>query len=180
VDIFLTGGSGFAGQYIIAHLVADGHKIRALARSPQAARRVTQAGARPVHGDLADLVASDSGPGDRPVVAWLTELDGCEAVVHAAARMEFWGSDAGFERDNLRPSVALFTAAASAGVKRFVLISAAAVSTGRRGGPAVVDEATPADPSVVAYGRVKLATDPAPTQRAASEQLADRPPGARP
>src|SRR5690606_10167492 len=90
-----------------------------------------------------------------------TSLDGADAVVHAAARMAFWGPDAGFERDNHWPTVALFRAAADAGVGRFVLISAAAVSTDGRGGPAVVDETTPTGRPLIAYGRVKLATEQA-------------------
>src|SRR5690606_41403593 len=52
-------------------------------------------------------------------------------------------------------------AAADAGVGRFVLISAAAVATAGRGGPAVVDETTPTGRPLIAYGRVKLATEQA-------------------
>ncbi|MCX2730604.1 NAD(P)-dependent oxidoreductase [Saccharopolyspora sp. NFXS83] len=163
MDMFLTGGSGFVGQHIITRLCADGHTVRALARSPEAARRVEQAGATPVLGDLADLRGPDQHSGDMPTgrrtPAWLAVLDRCEAVIHSAARMEFWGPDAGFERDNHWPTVSLFTAAASAGVKRFVLISAAAVSTDRRRKPAVVAEATPTGRPIIAYGRVKLATE---------------------
>ncbi|PRY00045.1 NAD-dependent epimerase/dehydratase family protein [Allonocardiopsis opalescens] len=161
MDIFLTGGSGFAGQHMITRLVADGHTVRALARSPEAARKVEQAGAAPVLGDLTDLRGPEGGgtPTGAPAPAWPAVLDRCEAVVHSAARMEFWGPDAGFERDNHRPTVALFAAAAAAGVKRFVLISAAAVSTDRRSEPAVVDEATPTGRPLIAYGRVKLATE---------------------
>ncbi|MDT0441603.1 NAD-dependent epimerase/dehydratase family protein [Streptomyces johnsoniae] len=165
MDIFLTGGSGFVGQHLITRSVADGHTVWALARSPEAAQRVEQAGATPVLGDLADLRGPDHHSGDtpagtpRPAPAWLAVLDRCEAVIHSAARMEFWGPDAGFERDNHWPTVSLFTAAASAGVKRFVLISAAAVSTDRRGKPAVVAEATPTGRPIIAYGRVKLATE---------------------
>jgi len=115
-----------------------------------------------VHGDLADLARPDPGAaGPTRPATWLTALDGCDAVLHSAARMEFWGPDAGFERDNLRPSVALFNAAAAAGVKRFVLISAAAVSTDGRRGPAIVDEATPARRPITAYGRVKLSAEQA-------------------
>lgn len=159
MDIFLTGGSGFVGQHIITRLLAEGHTVRALARSAEAARRVERAGASAVRGDLADLRRPEDG-GPRPRTAgWLSGLDGCDAVVHAAARMAFWGSDAGFERDNHWPTVALFRAAAAAGVGRFTLISAAAVSTDRYGEPAVVSETTPTGRPLIAYGRVKLATE---------------------
>jgi nucleoside-diphosphate-sugar epimerase len=156
VDVFLTGGSGFLGQHIISRLIADGHTVRALARSPQAAQRVTRAGARPVRGDLTDLVDPDPA-----TTTWLSELRGSDAVIHAAAYMEFWGPDAEFERANHRPTMALHTAAAAADVKRFVLISAALVSTDGRREPEVVDETTRTGRSILAYGRVKLATEQA-------------------
>lgn len=160
MDIFLTGGSGFVGQHLITRLLAEGHTVRALARSAEAARRVEAVGATAVRGDLADLRrTADGGPVSPP--AWLTSLSGADAVVHAAARMAFWGPDAGFERDNHWPTIALFRAAADAGVGRFVLVSAAAVSTDGRGGPAVVDETTPTGRPLIAYGRVKLATEQA-------------------
>ncbi|WP_433701177.1 NAD-dependent epimerase/dehydratase family protein [Nocardiopsis sp. CA-288880] len=165
MDIFLTGGSGFVGQHTITRLIADGHAVWALARSPEAAQRVERAGATPVPGDLADLRGPDHRSGGaptgtpRPAPDWLAVLDRCGAVIHSAARMEFWGPDAGFERDNHRPTVALFSAAASAGVERFVLISAAAVSTDRRRTPEVVSEETPTGRPIIAYGRVKLATE---------------------
>ncbi len=163
MDVFLTGGSGFVGQHIIGRLLADGHTVWALARSPEAARRVERAGATPVLGDLDDLCGPEDQPGGSPArasrPAWLAVLDRCAAVIHAAARMEFWGPDAGFERDNHRPAVSLFNVAAAAGVERFVLISAAAVSTDRRLEPALVDETTPTGRPIIAYGRVKLGTE---------------------
>src|ERR1700722_19213804 len=98
MDIFLTGGSGFAGQHVITRLVADGHTVCALARSPEAAQRVANAGATPVLGDLADLRgpehSGDTPTGTpQPAPIWLSVLDRCEAVIHSAARMEFWGPD---------------------------------------------------------------------------------------
>jgi nucleoside-diphosphate-sugar epimerase len=97
--------------------------------------------------------------GDAPP-EWTSVLTGCDAVIHSAARMEFWGPDAGFRRDNFVPTVALHEAAAAAGVGRFVLISAASVSTGSQRA-AVVDENTDNGRANNAYSRVKLATEQA-------------------
>lgn len=149
--IFLTGGSGFVGQHLIRQLRAEGHTVLALARSNSSARTVTDAGAEPVRGDLAEL------PGRNPAV-WLDRLRDVEAVVHAAARMEFWGPDQGFRTDNHEPTVALHAAAAQAGVSRFVLISAAGVSIGSQRAT-VVDENTDNGTPNIAYSRVKLATE---------------------
>lgn len=153
MDIFLTGGSGSAGGVIIRRLVADGHTVHALARSASAAEAVAAAGARPVPGDLADAVRAGAG-----APAWLKELQAADVVVHAAAFMEFWGPDDLFVERNLRPTRALYEAAVAAGVKRFVLLSAASVSTGTEH-PSVVDETSDTGRPNIAYSRVKLRTE---------------------
>ena len=33
MDVFVTGGSGFLGQHLLRRLAADGHRVRALART---------------------------------------------------------------------------------------------------------------------------------------------------
>lgn len=152
MKVFVTGGSGFVGQHVLRRLTADGHVVLALARSDRAAQLVTAAGGEAVIGDLTDLMPSGAPP------AWTAALTGCDAVIHGAARMEFWGPDEGFRRDNLVPTVALHQAAAAAGVGRFVLISAASVSSGSQRA-AVVDENTDNGRPNTAYSRVKLATE---------------------
>ncbi len=71
--------------------------------------------------------------------------------------MKFWGDHAGFRADNHDPTVALHTAAAEAGVSRFVLISVSGVSIGTRRA-AVVDENTGTGTPAIAYCRVEPAT----------------------
>ena len=151
MHIFLTGGSGFVGNRLVRRLVADGHHVTALARSEASAQRVRAAGAEPVRGDLAELPTTDGGP-------WPTHLSDVEVVVHTAAHMEFWGPDALFERLNHAPTLALHQASVAAHVRRFVLVSAASVSTGTQRRP-VVDETTPEGRPNIAYSRVKLATE---------------------
>ncbi|WP_200863087.1 NAD-dependent epimerase/dehydratase family protein [Amycolatopsis orientalis] len=154
IKIFVTGGSGFVGRHLVRRLAGQGHTVLALARSDRAAELASAAGGDVVKGDLADLTPGSTPPG------WTSVLSGSDAVVHAAARMEFWGNDASFRRDNLFPSVALHEAAAAAGVGRFVVISAASVSTGSQRA-AVVDERTDNGRPNIAYSRVKLATEQA-------------------
>lgn len=149
--VFVTGGSGFVGQHVLRRLVDEGHQISALARNERSAALVQAAGADPVHGDLADLTDGRSA-------AWTTALRDVDAVVHGAAYMEFWGRDDVFRRTNFEPTVALHGAAADAGVKRFVLVSAASVATGSQRA-AVVDEGTDEGRPNIAYSRVKLATE---------------------
>lgn len=152
MQLFVTGGSGFVGRHLIRRLIGAGHEVRALARTDSAADLVGRAGAQPVLGDLSELVGSDPPP------EWTSALRGVDAVVHGAAYMAFWGPDDVFRRANLEPSVALHQVAASSGVTRFVLISAASVASGTQRA-AVVDERTDEGRPNIAYSRIKLATE---------------------
>ncbi|CAN3130653.1 NAD-dependent epimerase/dehydratase family protein [Mycobacterium sp. smrl_JER01] len=152
MKIFVTGGSGFVGQHVIRRLVGAGHEVRALARTDRAADLVSLAGAQPVLGDLAELVTSGPPP------QWTSALHGADAVVHGAAYMAFWGPDDVFRRANLAPSVALHQVAVSAGVSRFVAISAASVASGTQRAP-IVDERTDEGRPNIAYSRIKLETE---------------------
>lgn len=85
MKIFVTGGSGFVGQHLVRRLSGEGHAVLALARSANAAGLIRAAPGEAVLGDLADLTPGGAAP------RWTSVLNGCDAVIHAAARMEFWG-----------------------------------------------------------------------------------------
>ncbi|MBZ4421777.1 NAD-dependent epimerase/dehydratase family protein [Myxococcus sp. RHSTA-1-4] len=112
---FVTGGSGFVGRNLIAALKAQGHSVRALARSPSAVKAVAEAGAEPFEGDLSD--ADRLKPG----------MEGCDTVFHSAANVKAWGPRAEFYAANVRGTEHVLEAARSAGVKRLVHISTEAV-----------------------------------------------------
>jgi nucleoside-diphosphate-sugar epimerase len=146
---FVTGGSGFIGQRLIDRLHAEGHDVRALARSPSAAERVRAHGAEPVDGDLADLAAMRSG------------AQGCELAFHAAATLGDWGTPEEFERGNVEGTNNALMACAEAGVRRFVHVGTeAALLAGR---PLVnVDETAPLRPdSPALYSATKARAEQA-------------------
>lgn len=66
MNIFLTGGTGLVGSSVLRALLADGHAVRALARSDSSAETVKAAGADVVRGDLADadLLAGEATRAD--------------------------------------------------------------------------------------------------------------------
>jgi nucleoside-diphosphate-sugar epimerase len=130
---FVTGGSGFIGGRLIERLCADGHAVRALARSPAAAERVRALGAEPVEGELADTEAMRAG------------ADGCELAFHAAATLGDWGAPEEFERGNVEGTSNVLRACEKAGVRRLVHVSTEAVLLA--GEPLVdVDESAPLRP----------------------------------
>ena len=53
--VFVTGGTGHSGSYIISELVAAGHEVTGLARSDKAASAVSALGATVRRGDIEDL-----------------------------------------------------------------------------------------------------------------------------
>lgn len=107
MKIFVTGGSGFIGGHLIEAL-AKKHVVRALARSDASAAKVVGYGAFAVRADLDTLGASD--------------LEGCEAVVHCAARAEEWGTREEFWTANVDGTKRVLAAAQNAKVRRFVHI----------------------------------------------------------
>jgi nucleoside-diphosphate-sugar epimerase len=131
--VFVTGGSGFIGGRLIERLRADGHEVRALARSSSAAERIRSHGGEPVDGELADEAAMRAG------------AEGAELAFHAAATLGDWGRRADFERGNVQGTHNVLRACAEAGVRRFVHVGTeAALMAGQ---PLVnVDETAPLRP----------------------------------
>lgn len=75
MNVFLTGATGVIGRSTVARLVAAGHDVRAVARSPQKADALRAAGAEPVTVDLFDADAVKAA------------VDGSEAVMHLATNV---------------------------------------------------------------------------------------------
>ena len=105
---FVTGGSGFIGGKLVRRLVGDGWRVRALARSDAAARKVSEAGAEPVRGDLDDAESMRAG------------AEGADVTFHAAAHLGEWGTREEFERANVQGTRNAVEASKAAGVRRFV------------------------------------------------------------
>jgi dihydroflavonol-4-reductase len=120
--VLVTGGTGFLGRALVERLVADGERVRALARSEAAARAVEALGAEPVRGDVLDVEALASA------------MRGCELVFHAAGANAFCLRDPSplFEV-NVEGSRAVVRAAARTGIRRVVYTSSAATLGEARG-----------------------------------------------
>lgn len=116
--VLVTGATGFVGRAVVDRLVQDGTPVTASVRRDP----TTRIGIREVRvGDLG--LATD----------WTAALDGCDAVVHCAARVHVMSDTAtdplsAYRAANVEGSVALAKRAAAAGVRRFVFISSIKVN----------------------------------------------------
>ena len=108
--LFVLGGSGFLGGYVLRAAAAQGHQVLALARSAAAADAVKARGAQPVAGDLGDPARLDEA------FALAQAPGGCDVLVCLASL--------GFGH-----GPAIVAAAEEAGVTRAVFVSTTAVTT---------------------------------------------------
>jgi nucleoside-diphosphate-sugar epimerase len=110
LKVLVTGAGGTLGAYVVEHLVAEGHTVRAHDRVPPEASAVDDV----VGGDLLD----------REHVGAV--LAGVDAVVHAAAiPSPNRGSDTEIFRNNVNSTFTVLDTAGSVGVTRIVNISSA-------------------------------------------------------
>ena len=134
MTVLVTGATGFIGGAVADKLLAEGHAVRALVRDPAAPAvdRLRAAGAQITLGDLTDAASLAAA------------VEGTEQVFHAAARLGDAGRLAAYRAVNVDGTRALLSAAARAGVRRFVFVSSPSALMSPDGGDQVdIDESTP-------------------------------------
>jgi nucleoside-diphosphate-sugar epimerase len=135
--IFIAGASGAVGRPLVRQLVAAGHEVTGMTRTPEKAAALRELGAEPV---VADAL-------DREAVMAAVRAARPEVVVHqltAIGPMNTRNLDAAFKTTNrLRTEGTdhLVAAARAAGAQRFVGQSFAPWSYKREGSPAKAEDA---------------------------------------
>ena len=76
MHVFVTGGTGHAGSYIIPELIAAGHEVTGLARSDTSAAALSALGAKVRRGSLEDLDGLKEAAADS------------DGVIHVAHRQD--------------------------------------------------------------------------------------------
>lgn len=163
MKVLITGGTGFVGQLLARTIQAQGHEVVRAVRQAQP--------------DSVLISAVDSN------TSWLEALQGCDSVVHLAARVHVMNDKSTdplheFRRVNVQGTVNLARQAVAAGVRRFVFLSSLKVNgeATQEGRPFTADVApAPVDP----YGVSKHEAEQALRQIAADtgmEVVIIRPP----
>lgn len=142
-QVFVTGGSGFVGQNLIPMLIAQGYKVKALARSTQAIQKVERSGAIAIKGDLYDTQQLAQGVKD------------CETVFHLAGSVDFFASEKALKKIHVEATELLLKIAKDVGVRKFIDLSASSVIM--NGKPIKnADESFVSDNIIDSYSRTKL------------------------
>ena len=155
--ILVTGASGFIGQHLVGGLAGDGHAVRALVRSDEAAARASAAGAQ-------ELARGDLGDAD----ALKAAATGCELVYHLAG--SYRGSPAELQSSHVAGTARLLRAVEPG--TRFVYVSSTSVYGWSQHWPA--DDFSPPRPES-AYGSAKLAAERLVLARTTGESVVVRP-----
>ncbi len=138
VRVFLLGGTGAIGGHALPALVAAGHEVSALVRTPEKAAVVAAQGAEPVVVSMFDAAALSEGfRGHDAVVNLATSMPSMATFVFRRA----WRPT---ERVRIEGSAAVVDAALAAGVPRLVQESVSMVYPDR--GDEWIDEDVEPDP----------------------------------
>lgn len=150
LKVMVTGGTGFVGFHTVKALVDAGHAVKLLIRSRKKMQRVFGPFGLEdlpfVAGDITDEASVDEA------------LEGCDAVVHAAALVSVHASDSDkVLHNNLLGTRLVLGGAWQRGIQRMVQVSSTTALFSRSA--ARVNEISPLGTALSGYGRSKIECD---------------------
>ena len=134
MQIFVTGAGGFIGSELVRQLVAAGHAVVGLVRTPQKAERLRLVGGEPIVGDVGDEAVIREGVAGADAVAHLALPRAGEKDAEAAALVAKRGTQA------------LLNACRGVSLRSFVHASGA-LGVYRHAPAEWIDETAPEEPS---------------------------------
>jgi nucleoside-diphosphate-sugar epimerase len=129
MHVFVTGGTGHSGSYIIPELVAAGHEVTGLARSDESAAALSALGAKVRRGDLQDLDGLKEAAADS------------DGVIHVAHRQDLLPSGGIAAVAEAEVPIMLAYGEALAGTGKPLVAAGSIGSSGYLGRPATEEDA---------------------------------------
>lgn len=116
MKVFVTGGTGYIGAYLVKRLAEEGHTVHALVRSPEKAKQIAHPNVILFKGDILDKESIEKA------------MEGCDQVYHLAAFAKVWAKEVKtFFNLNVVATNLILDAAIKYHVKKVVVTSTAGV-----------------------------------------------------
>jgi len=146
MDVLVTGATGFVGANVTRRLVAEGRRVRVLARPTSSLRALEGCPTQLVRGDILE---PDS---------LRLAVEGCGLVFHVAADYRLWARDpAEIYRNNVEGTRNVLEACARSGVARVVYTSSVGtLGIPKDGGPGTETTPVTFDDMIGPYKRSKF------------------------
>jgi len=128
MHVFVTGGTGHSGSYIVPEPIAAGHEVTALARSDTAAAALSALGARVRRGDLQDLEGLKEAAADS------------DGVIHVAHRQDLLPSGGMYAVAAAELPIMQAYGEALAGTAKPLVVAGSIGSPGTLGRPATEED----------------------------------------
>jgi dihydroflavonol-4-reductase len=132
--VFITGGTGFLGAYIIKELVQKNYAVRAIRRNSKLPFFIPQHifdNVEWINGDVLDVIALEEA------------MDGADTVIHAAAKVSLVAKEKSeMFKTNIEGTANVVNTAIEKNIRRFIHVSSVA-ALGRNTNGATVNEQQP-------------------------------------